>query len=158
MNKIISVCIIISICLFFTATTRAADQGIQKEAAKLLEITDAKATINRSMEKMMSLQVRKNPFMAPYQDVLERFFNKYMNYESIKPELIKIYTQAFTEQELKDLNVFYQSATGRKSLQVMPQILAQSAQLAAVRLREHKEELEKMIRERAASFQKQEKK
>ena len=37
-----------------------------------------------------------------------------------------IYERVFTLEEVRDLNAFYRSSTGRKSLQAMPQIMTES--------------------------------
>ena len=44
--------------------------------------------------------------------------------------MVDLYTQTFTEQELKDLVKFYESPLGKKVLREMPKVTQQSAQLA----------------------------
>lgn len=41
---------------------------------------------------------------------------------------VRIYAKHFTESELADLNTFYATPTGQKSIQVMPQLLAEGMQ------------------------------
>lgn len=43
--------------------------------------------------------------------------------------MVDLYTQTFTEQELKDLVKFYESPLGKKVLTQMPKVTQQSAQL-----------------------------
>lgn len=44
---------------------------------------------------------------------------------------IRIYAKHFTEQELADLVTFYGTSTGRKSIQVMPDLVREGAQIGA---------------------------
>jgi hypothetical protein len=48
--------------------------------------------------------------------------------ETIEQISYSLYDKFFTEGELKDLIVFYGSATGKKSIKVMPQLMAESMQ------------------------------
>ncbi len=57
-----------------------------------------------------------------------------IGWEKIKPEMVKLYTDTFTEQELKDLVKFYQSPLGKKVLEKMPAVTQQSAQITQQKL------------------------
>ena len=46
-----------------------------------------------------------------------------------KPDLITLYTTNFSEAELKGLIEFYQSPLGKKVMEKMPTLSAQSAQM-----------------------------
>ena len=68
-----------------------------------------------------------------------------MSYESIKPELIKMYSEAFTASELKEIIAFYSTDVGQKSIQKMPALTAQGAQLGATRVQQNIGDLQAMI-------------
>ncbi|MFP6848085.1 MAG: DUF2059 domain-containing protein [Pseudomonas sp.] len=57
-----------------------------------------------------------------------------VGWEKIKPDMVKLYTSTFNEQEMKDLIRFYESPLGKKVLQQMPTLTAQSAQLTQTKL------------------------
>jgi hypothetical protein len=58
--------------------------------------------------------------------------SKEVNFRKFQEEVsVPLYDKFFTEQELRDLIAFYRTPTGRKSLQVMPELLAESMQQAA---------------------------
>jgi hypothetical protein len=57
-----------------------------------------------------------------------------VGWEKIKPDMVKLYTSTFNEQEMKDLIRFYESPLGKKVLQQMPTLTAQSAQLTQAKL------------------------
>ncbi len=48
--------------------------------------------------------------------------------ETIEQISYALYDKYFTEGELKDLIAFYSSATGKKSIKVLPQLMAESMQ------------------------------
>ncbi|MGE8332415.1 MAG: DUF2059 domain-containing protein, partial [Pseudomonas putida] len=52
-----------------------------------------------------------------------------IGWNKLKPKMVDLYTQTFTEQELKDLVKFYESPLGKKVLREMPKVTQQSAQL-----------------------------
>jgi len=49
----------------------------------------------------------------------------------MRQEYVRIYAKYFTEQELVDLNAFYSTPTGRKSIEVLPQLMTESMQAGA---------------------------
>ena len=60
--------------------------------------------------------------------------DKAVGWDKLKPDMVKLYTSNFSEQELKDLIAFYQSPLGQKVLQKMPALTAQSAQITQTKL------------------------
>ncbi|MNE88828.1 hypothetical protein D3C80_1861720 [compost metagenome] len=68
-----------------------------------------------------------------------------MGWDKLKPELVKIYTSNFSEQELKDLIAFYESPLGKKVLEKMPSLTQQSAQLTQSRLEAAVPEVNKLL-------------
>ena len=57
-----------------------------------------------------------------------------IGWEQLKGDLIAVYTDTFSEEELRQLLAFYQSPVGQKVLQNMPQLTAESARLTQQRL------------------------
>ena len=57
-----------------------------------------------------------------------------IGWEKIKPEMVKLYTDNFTEDELEGLIKFYQSDLGKKMIATLPRLSAQSAQLTQAKL------------------------
>jgi uncharacterized protein len=57
-----------------------------------------------------------------------------VGWDKLKPDMVKLYTSNFNEQEMKDLIRFYESPLGKKVLEKMPTLTAQSAQLTQGKL------------------------
>jgi len=134
--------------VFITLPARA-DEAADAAAEKLLDILDVEKTMNQSMEQMLMMQVQSNPALVQFSDILIKFTNQYMSYESLKPDFIKIYTDAFTTDELNDLIEFYQSPTGQNVKNKIPELMQKGGEMGFQRLSEHSEELKALITERA---------
>jgi hypothetical protein len=123
----------------------AADESSAAAAEKLLEVMHMNQTLERTIDRSLDVQLKKNPALVTYKDVMRRFLDRYMSYESLKPDLVKIYANAFTSKELAEITAFYQTPTGRKALEMTPELAAEGAQLGIQRVREHVDELKQMI-------------
>jgi len=135
-----------------------ADEAARAEAEILLSVTGmeqaTEQSIEQSIEQMLDVQLRQNPALAPYRQVMLAFFNKHMSYESIKPRLIELYAEAFTATELREINAFYRTPTGAKTIEVMPELMGKSAMIGATRVEENIAELQQMIQDEAERIQK----
>lgn len=132
-----------------------ADEASSAEAEILLSKINMKTAMENSMNSLIDLQIQQQPALGPYRGVMKSFFDKYMSFDSLKPELVKIYANAFTAQELKDINAFYDTDTGKKALEMMPTLMGQGGQLGANRVQANMEELRRMIEEESARLRAQ---
>jgi uncharacterized protein len=114
-------------------------------AEKLLDVMQMGRTLQRTMDQALDAQLRHNPALATYKNVMREFLNKYMSYESLRPDLVKIYADAFTDQELQELIAFYRTPTGQKALELTPELAVKGAELGMRRVKDHMAELKQMI-------------
>ena len=138
------------ICMF---SISSADASSEKEAEKLLNMTGTQEIMDKSMSQMLDMQLQQNPALAPYKLVMMKFLKKHMSYESLKPELIKAYSKEFTASELREINTFYLTNVGKKTIEIMPALMAQQAQMGAARVQENIVELQAMIQAEAKRIQ-----
>ncbi len=131
-----------------------ADPAAEKEAEKLLNIMGMDEALKQSMSQMLDLQLQQSPALAPYKNVMMEFFNKHMSYESLKPDILKIYAEAFTASELKEISTFYSSAVGKKTIEKMPVLMVQGGQIGATRVQKNIDELQAMIKTESERIQK----
>ena len=131
-----------------------ADVASEKEAEKLLDMVGTQAVMEQSMSKMLDIQLQQNPALAPYKGVMMEFLNDNMSYESLKPELIKMYSEEFTSSELREINAFYLTDVGKKSIEKMPKLMMQGGQLGATRVQENINDLQAMIQAESERIQK----
>ncbi|MHA6493536.1 DUF2059 domain-containing protein [Pseudomonas borbori] len=76
----------------------------------------------------------KQALLESYQAKANVALNSAVGWDKLKPDMVKLYTRNFNEQELKDLIAFYESPLGQKVLQKMPTLTAESAQLTQSKL------------------------
>ncbi len=150
----INILIIFLVCLLITgcnstptnvANQNSAAKTSKEEATLLIENMNLKVILDQTIEQMLQIQLNSKPQLKPYKDVMLRFFAKHMSYESLKPELIDIYASEFTATELKELNAFYSTPTGKKIIAKTPQLSAKGAQIGAQRVQNNLQELREMI-------------
>ncbi|MDI6523941.1 DUF2059 domain-containing protein [Pseudomonas otitidis] len=89
--------------------------------------------------------VDKKATLERYQAKANAALDKAVGWDKLKPELVKIYTTNFSESELKDLIAFYESPLGKKVLEKMPSLTAQSAELTQSRLESAVPEVNKLL-------------
>jgi hypothetical protein len=114
-----------------------ADEATHREAAgRVLEITKADVAMKSGFQSMIepiiaSMRQRGMPEAAA-QEVKEAFskwFTEEIKWEDIKPKMVDIYVQQFSEAELNELHAFYQTPTGQKAIEKLPVVMQQGASI-----------------------------
>ncbi|UTW44486.1 DUF2059 domain-containing protein [bacterium SCSIO 12696] len=141
--------------LFSAQLSFAASQAQLDAADELLAMMDMDKMMGESVEQMLNLQIQQNPALAQFKDIMIKFLSEHLSYASLKPEMVAIYAEAFTADELQDLIDFYKTPTGQKSLHLLPQLMAQGAQLGQAKVQQNAHKLQQMIREKMAEGQTQ---
>lgn len=129
---------------------RADEKSHRQAAEQLLGMMNMDKLLSDSLDQMLQMQIKQNPAIAPYEPQMRAFFNKYMSWASLKEDMVKIYMDEFSEEELKELLAFYQTPIGRKTIQKMPSLLAKGAELGQQRVQQHLPELQQAIQESAS--------
>src|SRR5690606_34481683 len=88
----------------------------ERAAAELVEVMRMKELTLSSIEVMTDAMIQQNPALAQVRDVLSEFFREFMRWEELRPEYIRLYRDAFTESELRELIAFYRTPVGQKTL------------------------------------------
>lgn len=131
---------------FLQPTQVRADEASHRASAEaLLNLMDMDKLMSQSVDQMLQIQLKQNPAIAPYEQQMRAFLNKYMSWASMKDDMLKIYTVEFTEAELKELTAFYQTPVGKKTVQKIPQLMAKGAELSQKRMQDHMPELQAAI-------------
>ncbi|MFK0312836.1 DUF2059 domain-containing protein [Pseudomonas sp. NPDC090233] len=117
----------------------AATASHNAAAEKFLTLAHADklgTPVYMQVQQMFAQRFAQTKAPAAKQNVLESYQAKAnaaldgaIGWNKLKPKMVDLYTQTFTEQELKDLVKFYESPLGKKVLTQMPKVTQQSAQL-----------------------------
>jgi uncharacterized protein len=105
-----------------------------KQYPKIMEgVIDGDPDLGPAQKNLIKagLSERRAQFTKRFLELIQERINVGKIVEEISYIL---YDKHFTEAELKDLIAFYKTPTGKKSLSVMPQLLAESMQLSGEKL------------------------
>ncbi len=150
--------------LWWTASLHAQASGQASErqlstheqaVVELFGLMDLEKTMIGGVTAMVDAQVASNPQIEPFRGVLIAWATKYLTWEEMAPQMVKIYMEAFTEAETRDMIAFYRSPTGHKALTKLPELFQKGAALGVDIGKAHQSELEEMIRARQAELERE---
>ena len=165
MSRLRAVCSLL--LLFASGPLLAASASHVAEAKRFVELTRVdKLAVPAYMQvrQMFAQRFAQAGGSEAQKAVLERYqaqadtaLDKVVGEGKLDEALVALYTDAFSEAELKELLAFYQTPVGRKVLEQMPQLMAHAAQLTQERLQQAEIEgllqniqiLERMLRDDA---------
>lgn len=137
-------CAVLAISM--VSAQEAGEYNSHESAAKeLLEVMHAGRTMELTVEKTLDAQVAQNPELAEYKDVIRSFFSTYMNFESIEADMIQLYTDSFSEDDLKGLINFYATDLGQRSIDKLPHLGQRGAEMSLRRLTDNMDKLQEML-------------
>lgn len=146
--SLLSGVLVLGICL---AGAALADEASHKAAVeKLFATMEMPITHKATIDRMLQTQMQANPAMAAMRGVLEPFLNKHLGWEAMKEEMVKLYEEAFTEAEIVELEKFYLSPVGRKTLRKLPGLMAKGMATAQQKMQAHMPELQAALQAEAA--------
>ena len=122
-------------------------------ATEVLRAMDLEQAMRAGVAASFDAQIQQNPLMAPFRPTMEAFTTKYLTWETIGPDMAKLYATRFTEPELRELLAFYRSPIGRKMVGEQGTLTAEGARIAQAALQPHLPELQAAIQQRAAELQ-----
>ncbi len=125
----------------------------EQAASELLELMGAKDQMMGGASAMIDAMATQSPGMEQYRDVMLEWSESVMKWEVFGPKMIKIYTDAFSEQELRDLIAFYETPTGRKATRMMPELMQKGMQVGITEAQLHMDRLQQMIMDRRAELE-----
>jgi len=119
-------------------TPTAAQAAAAHELFKALRLEESLPTTTAAM---VDSEIAHNPALVPYRDVMLAFLRKYMTWDAMLPELTQLYSETYTEGEMKSLALFYASPLGQKAITKTPELLSKTAALGAKISQPHTPEL-----------------
>lgn len=159
-------CSVLSITLL-SGQASADNGGHQAQAERFLELVNADrlaVPVYAQVQQMFAERFAqtqapetKRALLERYQSKADAALDKAIGWEEVKPDLIKLYTETFTEQELSQLNEFYESALGKKMLTKLPELNARSAQVTQAKLESAVPQVNKLLAEMTAELDTQKK-
>lgn len=152
--------LILATPLFLTPPLRADEASRRAAVEELLRSMRADEMMNNVIAKQKEAMAKMLPSLMPkdvppsalgqaqeIQGKVMEVVYKQLTWESLKPDFIEIYSEVFTEREIKDLTAFYQTPLGQKLLEKMPEITGKSMGLMQKRMATIMPEMQKVIQE-----------
>ena len=140
--------VIAAVALLFTGMVAHAQTPTQshlKAAEDLFAVMHMEKVMSESLDNLLEMQIKQNPSLAQFSDIMKDFLGKYMSWNSLKDDMAKVYADAFTEQELRELATFYKTELGQKTASLTPALMAKGMAMGQQRVQEHMSELQQLI-------------
>jgi hypothetical protein len=145
--------ILLPLVVLLLATGRAdvlADEASHRAAvARLFELTEMQQKIGESIN-VLTQQLTLSPELHGHKTAVREFLERHIGWQSLEEALTEMYVQEFTEQEVNDMNAFYDSATGKKVIERLPVLIEQRNRLSSQRVQQNIGELQYEIKARQA--------
>jgi uncharacterized protein len=142
-------CLAVVALLMAAAPVTRNDRTHRQAAEELFKVMSIDKQMENAMDQTLTMQIKTQPALVPYKEVMRKFFAKHISYAALKDDLIKIYTEEFTEEELRQIVAFYRTPAGKKLVEKSPALLGKCMQLSANRVQKHEDELKQMIEDEA---------
>jgi len=132
-----------------TETAKVNSSHAANSAAyTLLATMNMKESYEGMIKRITQMQIQSNPKLQSIAPMLEAFFTKYMGWEAQRGDIAALYAKNYSAKELQELNAFYQTELGQKTIQLMPQLAAASAKIGQSKMIGHMPEMKKMIEDK----------
>jgi uncharacterized protein len=122
--------------------TMKADQMVKPLFEQMRVMMDQQFTQMGVSEDMIAIRRR---FMDKFLNIMEEM----MSWQTMKEDMITIYVQAFTEDELKGMLAFYKTPVGQSVIEKMPVAMKQSMAIMQKYMPELQEKVNKICEEMA---------
>jgi len=140
----LSATLLVGLCV--TSGIASADEKSHRDAAvDFIKAAGIDKTFEPMIDQSIETQVKANPMMVQLKPVLKKFMSKYLSFESLKDDMIKLYMEEFTEEELKAIAAFYRTPAGKKAVDRMPVLAMKGAEMGMKKVQENVGELQRMI-------------
>ena len=125
--------------------TTVSAHAANSAAYTLLATMNMKESYEGMITRITKMQIQANPQLKEIEPIIHAFFTKYMGWEAQRGDIAALYAKNYTAQELAELNKFYQTPLGQKTVQLMPQLAAAGAKIGQSKMMQHMPEMKIMI-------------
>ena len=145
MVKLVKSIFILALCVSSIGLTSGEPERIA--TLELLDTMQFEKTINQSIDCSIEMIKKMVPEGDKTEEIIAKFFTQLFKMESMREKMVEIYSEIYTEEEIKDMTAFYKSKTGQKVLEKMPEIMQRSMELTQSRLGQNMDQLFIMLDE-----------
>ncbi len=129
------ICLILVCCATVLIPAAAQQRSKQQKIDRILEVTNPDTVVTEIVTQVGSMMKQIQPNPTPQQknrtqealDKIAKLAKERML--KLRPELVKAYSETFTDEELDGMLAFYETAAGRASVTKLPAINARMSGL-----------------------------
>ncbi|HEX2206870.1 MAG TPA: DUF2059 domain-containing protein [Longimicrobium sp.] len=133
MKKLLMV-LALAVCAAVPAAAQPEPSPGETAAVReLLQVSRTRENFIRAMELGME-QGGMGELTPQVQQVLRDFMDEHFRYEDLEPEFIRMYTELYTEEEIRGMTAFYRTPLGQRMIETLPELSAASQRIAQERL------------------------
>jgi hypothetical protein len=130
-----SICLILVCCATALIPAAAQQRSKQQKIERILEVTNPDTVVTEIVTQVGSMMKQIQPNPTPQQknrtqealDKIAKLAKERML--KLRPELVKAYSETFTDEELDGMLAFYETPAGRASVTKLPAINARMSGL-----------------------------
>lgn len=138
-------------CLLLCAAVPAAAQeepspGEMAAVRELLEVMRMRENMQRTMELMLGGALGED--MPPgFTEAMREFFAEHFRYDDMHEGFVRVYTELFTEEELRAFTAFYRTPAGQRFVELTPEIARRTQEVTAQIMEEAMPDLMRIMME-----------
>lgn len=144
--------------LLCAAAPAAAQQepspGEMQAVREFIEVTRMRDTFTRTVEMMLEAATKDEELPDGFRDVMREFMAEHFSYEILEPGFIQVYTDLFTEAELRELTAFHRTPAGQRYVELAPEMAMRTEQFTSEIMEEAMPALMRRIAELAEEEEK----
>ncbi len=142
-------------CTILSCPVFADDATHRQTALKLLEVTNTQNMLDQIMTSIKGMMEQQFDALdlppegqeeaQALQNEMMTWFAEFFEWEQMRDMYVEIYTEVFSEAELKELIAFYESPLGQKMIKRMPELMQKSMQKTQAILQRKMPELQQRL-------------
>lgn len=127
------------------------DSALPATVERLFVVAEMEQLYNQSLETNMAAQIRAQPALVQFEDILRSFMQRHASWHLLKPDIARIYRETYTEADMQELIRFYETDFGQRLMASMPIVMARSTEVSMQRVQAALPELIEEVQARMAS-------
>ena len=132
--------------LFFSTSVRAGDSALL-----LADLVGGKDQYNQLSHQVLGEMIRRQPALVRYQGVIQQWAKSYLTWERMRAELAQTYHSHFTQGEINQMVLFFQTPAGQKYIRYAPLLREETIEIGKRLAREQQPRLIMMLKQAGAS-------
>lgn len=156
MNRPLACACLALTLLFASSPAPAQDEPAASHLAAARELLDAvggEDYVAMSSSMVLVAMMEADPEMAQFEDVIEKWLTEVVDWDEVMSGIAAIYTESFSEAEMREITAFYRTPLGQKCVNELPALMERGGELGEELMMAHAPQLETMIMERLAEME-----